>query len=597
MLSPRTRSLLDQWAPLAFLVALAVWYLYTVPLTWISHDGLFDWDKALALNESGQLAKHGTNIVGAGFNGPFLFWLYQAVLSLAPYEATMPWVSSVLAVVALAWTAWLLWPAAAQQAALWRLALVASCPSIFEWSRLGFDYAFLPIFAPILLILRRHLHATAALWWWPLAGFVLSLALQTYIIFLPLLVLLSGDFALKAIPPRSQPAPVRLWHTAERWITFALGFVIPYIPLLVNHGLPVAPKAYGTWNETASVLFGLLAAHPQQLILRLNEDASPLLRIGLLTLGVATVATPLLALGFWRRLSSWERMLAATALATYSLIAYPDRVHYHNFVHLHLALFASLVLLGRALSYDKTRGLLILALALHVAFLVHVQRNAANSGFVTLANTFPTALAGETEIQATLRTRRHLEARLDELGLCKQMDRRLYIQGDRIVPFWEVAWKFLRDRQRHCTTTAGLRYRLHACSDVSATETRLAPLLCLDPAPEAPAIFVVEPDGVQTPLLESAAYATSLRYTPEVQQLALTVQLSAPGELVVLAGRPTYVHPSWHSSPVTTSPALPLQEEVRGYVVLQRSFTLADTAPVTVYLRSPVWDMYAEGER
>jgi len=124
-------------------------YVATFPLAWFWIDCIKDWSAALAALAAGEVPLHGTNIIGAGSNGPLLFWIYQIVLWVAPHEWALPALSTSLAALAAVWMALRLRGAAD---APWLLLFLCSFSMAFEMSRIGSDPAFFPITLPALVL-------------------------------------------------------------------------------------------------------------------------------------------------------------------------------------------------------------------------------------------------------------------------------------------------------------------------------------------------------------------------------------------------------------------------------------------------------------
>ena len=106
-------------------------YAATMPLTWTWLDPIRDWGLAANNLRQGIIPLTGTNIVGVGNNGPLLFWIYQLALSIYMSSWTLPILSTLLAMIATLWTAYLLRPSSDGQDSRWQLLLVISSPIAF----------------------------------------------------------------------------------------------------------------------------------------------------------------------------------------------------------------------------------------------------------------------------------------------------------------------------------------------------------------------------------------------------------------------------------------------------------------------------------
>lgn len=412
-------------------------YVATLPQTFFLFDAAKDWSQALFLNASGRWADRGTNITGLGANGPLLQWLYQFVLRAFPSEYALPVVAASLALAALAAGARLVAryvvPHPLQRARM--MAIWATSPLLFEWTRIGVDLAFLAPLIPAVAWswLRAMLRQRPQDWL--LVGVVLALGTQVYVIFVAVAL---------AVIWAAWWAPSRVGESRSgRIVCLLFGAAAVLVPLGPQLRFQISgPLSTVTWDAVTQALWTMLGAYPQHLAVRAAVVA-PLLALPLQLLGWLVVAAPLGWLLFYRR-TSWPSVLLLTYLAGFAMVAYPDTLRYHHLAHAFVALVAAQIVLGLLLRRHAVATLMVVVLQL--AFLTAVQRDAKATGMVALGGLFPFARAETQTYVATLEFRQVLFATLAADGLDNGYLRWLAVEGPWVLPFMEQGWYRFGDR-------------------------------------------------------------------------------------------------------------------------------------------------------
>jgi len=244
-------------------VAAAAAYVLTLPQTFFLFDAAKDWSQALVLNAAGQWADRGTNITGLGSNGPLLPWLYQSVLWLWPSEFALPAASAAMALAALAAGAALLARRADLTAAqrYRALALLATSPLLFEWTRIGVDVAFLAPLIPAVAWAWQRASVRQRAQDWLVVGIVVAIGTQVYVIFVAAAVGVALSAAL--MPPRVGEA------RSGRLLWLLLGAAAVLWPLGPDLRLQAAvPRLLPSPVEMIQASWTMLGAYPQHLAAR-----------------------------------------------------------------------------------------------------------------------------------------------------------------------------------------------------------------------------------------------------------------------------------------------------------------------------------------
>lgn len=590
------------------LVAWLLFYVATFPLAWFWIDCIKDWSAALHALAAGDIPLSGTNIIGAGNNGPLLFWLYMLVLWVVPLEWALPAVSTSLAVVAVAWSAWLL---RRDPGAPWLLLLLGTFSLAFELSRIGSDPAFFPMTAPLLLWAWRRYEAE------PLRagraatlGFVCALGTQLYVAYLPVAVAVGLEIARLLLHKSKQGTPLQ--DSILVLLSYCLAMVLPFVPTLAMGDLQPQLLDYGSAYEYATTAWRLFAAYPAHMAVRASVVA-PWLVWPLTVLGWIAMVAPLLAPLLVRSLPRGQWIAIWTFASGILLTSYPDRVHYHHFGHLAVSYFAAHAVLGYLLLLLRQRLVLAAAIFLQAAFLLAVTQHAYRTGFVIYGNIFPTVLPGQVDLMPTLQARQGVYTALADLGIHHPLDRQRLVHGELEFPFWANGWSRLGEVDRFeplkslrsfllvqpsPTTPSVAGVRLYRCGEPIGGEIRVRPELCLYPD-AGPLPIPIRYRDTHGQVIRRNWNDAILASGPEaerffVQALStpLTIETGQANRLVVRGLRPSRIVSAWTEPMWTLQPELHEIQAQFNYPLAEHIYALPqDVTEVTLLTRSVILDL------